>query len=199
MTISAGDAEPTDRDKLVVNWLFDQLSAIFPAWRSAYDGDDGVRAAKRQWLYALVDAGVTSREQIDHGLRKARRHGKPFLPSTGEFIAWCRPDADELGMPTLHQVWAEIAAEHGQYSHGAVLAMRRDPRCNWWDWRLMPAQQAERRFEPIYRDYLRRVQAGEQFDLPEMVEDASEHLPSWEARKAYAQIHITAMREALGQ
>ena len=165
-------------------------------WISMYRDEDVQVEAERLWASGLsgIDLG-----RIKGALERCPDEYPSWPPTLGEFIEMCKLSAADVGLPTLQQAWAEIAAEHGQYSHGAVLAMRRDPRCHWWDWRLLPAQQAERRFEPIYRDYLRRVQAGEQFHLPEMVEDTSEQLPSWEARKAYAQIHITAMREALGQ
>lgn len=86
---------PTERDKQVINDLFSRLSAIFPAWRHAFDGDEAIREAKRAWLSALIRNGVTTPELIQQGLVQAERQTTPFLPSVGQFIAWCKGDGDE--------------------------------------------------------------------------------------------------------
>ncbi|EML9627078.1 Replication protein P, partial [Klebsiella pneumoniae] len=54
---------------------------------------------------AFIENGITTVEQINAGMRVARKQEKPFMPSPGQFVAWCRseevvtvglPDASEL-------------------------------------------------------------------------------------------------------
>lgn len=87
-TTQAG--EPTNADKQIINDLFARLQGIFPAWRSAFDGEEGVRDAKRAWLAALVRHGVTTPELLNRGIAQAEKQTTPFLPSTGQFIDWCK-------------------------------------------------------------------------------------------------------------
>lgn len=44
--------------------------------------------------------------QVDAGMRIARRQERPFLPSPGQFVAWCKQSGGALGI-TVDQVIAE--------------------------------------------------------------------------------------------
>ena len=88
--VTTSHGEPTEDDKRFINELFNQLTGIFPAWKAAFDGADGVRNAKRQWVKGLVESGVTDQECIEQGLSAARSLDSPFLPSVGQFISWCK-------------------------------------------------------------------------------------------------------------
>ena len=81
----------------VVNRLFVELQAIFPAWRQAWPDDKALAAAKRSWIKGFAAAGITSLEQIRFGLEQCRLYGGDFIPSVGKFIAWCRPTPESLG------------------------------------------------------------------------------------------------------
>jgi hypothetical protein len=99
--------ERTDRD--FVNQLFRGLQAIFPAWRQAFDSDEAVAEAKRQWTVGLVEAGLTSADAIKAGLSRARRSKNPFIPSIGQFIEWCeRAYTESLGLPTDDAAYLQI-------------------------------------------------------------------------------------------
>ncbi len=87
-TTQAGN--PTEQDKLFVNQLFLELAGIFPAWRQAFEGADGVRVAKRVWMNALIDSKINSMEKIKTGLKEAAKSENPFMPSVGQFISWCK-------------------------------------------------------------------------------------------------------------
>ncbi|MFU2137858.1 replication protein P [Gallibacterium anatis] len=83
-----------------VDRLFVRLKAIFPAWQAAFDGEEGYQEAKRLWLEALVNNGVTTAAQFKRGIAQAERESNPFFPSVGQFIAWCKAENyAELGLP----------------------------------------------------------------------------------------------------
>ncbi|EPY4611686.1 replication protein P [Klebsiella variicola] len=88
----------------IFNELFRQLLAVFPvlANKSAED----LNEMRRQWLLAFKENGITTVEQINAGMRVARKQEKPFMPSPGQFVAWCKQSGGALGT-TVDQVIAE--------------------------------------------------------------------------------------------
>ncbi len=108
-----------------VNDIFRALQGAFPAWRAAFPDDASLKATKATWVKAMIEASVTDFEMIARGVRKARQSGSDFFPSVGKFIAWCKPDPAELGMPSPGAAWLE-ANHHSHHvmqhywSHPAV-------------------------------------------------------------------------------
>ena len=44
-------------------------------------------------------------EQVSDGMRVARRQNRPFLPSPGQFVAWCREEASvTAGLPNVSEL-----------------------------------------------------------------------------------------------
>lgn len=87
-----------------INWLFEELAGTFPAWKSAFDSQQSITTAKRIWFEALSENKI-KRSEISQGLREARKSTNPFLPSVGQFIAWCKViDYEVLGLPSLEQL-----------------------------------------------------------------------------------------------
>ncbi|BCQ70165.1 replication protein P of bacteriophage [Pseudomonas sp. Eqa60] len=91
----------------VVNALFKELQAIFPAWKQAWPDDDALKAAKRSWIKAFIAAGINSLEQIRYGLQNCRQVGGDFAPSVGKFIKWCLPTPEMLGIPAHDKAFRE--------------------------------------------------------------------------------------------
>ena len=111
----------------VVNALFKELQAIFPAWKQAWPDDDSLKAAKRSWIKAFIAAGINQLEQIRYGLQNCRQIGGDFAPSVGKFIKWCQPTPEMLGIPSHDKAFRE-ALENSHpsrfgdrtWSHAAV-------------------------------------------------------------------------------
>jgi hypothetical protein len=105
----------------LMNEFFEGLKQVFPAsvstaWRNA--GDEA--AAKRQWIAAFAENGIHNRQQLAAGMRQARASGSPFLPSPGQFIAWCkRSTFAAAGLPdedTLYSLVMTYCAKRGDYN-----------------------------------------------------------------------------------
>ena len=111
----------------VVNALFKELQAIFPAWKQAWPDDDALRAAKRSWTKAFIVAEINTLEQIRYGLQNCRQHGNDFAPSVGKFIKWCLPTPEMMGIPSHDKAFREALlnlhparATSREWSHPAV-------------------------------------------------------------------------------
>lgn len=206
-TIPRGEA--TKQDKEFINNLFVELAGIFPAWKQAFDGIDGVRTAKRIWMNVLLDSGINSMGQIQTGLRKAAKSENPFMPSVGQFVKWCSPDPEEIGLPDAKKAWNEILvarriAEYGdkpfEFSHGIILAARNDlpqKRVDVFNWRLLELDKALDKFTPIYSEYIYRAMSGESFELPVMIEDKKDLPVTNKERKEFAEKHMDKLKDAL--
>lgn len=108
--------EPTSRKVVnpqaekLVDSLFSNLSQLFPAARHNVLGTPSSEAtAKRQWILAFSENGITTKEQLVAGMRRARAEPTDFWPSPGKFIAWCKDgELQVLGLPDLDNVMREF-------------------------------------------------------------------------------------------
>lgn len=151
-----------DQTGEVVEKIFRQLQAIFPAWKQAWPNEKTLATARRSWTKGLMDAGISSIEQVEFGIKKCRRSGSPFAPSIGQFIEWCTPGPEELGLPVAAEAWMEALL--GTYSHDAVRLAA--SATGLFD--LRAAKQDDKglrqRFDRNYEVILRRAQAGQPLD-----------------------------------
>lgn len=93
--------------KQAVNDLFRRLAAIFSGMQHKLSDEDMASQMRRQWLMALMEAGVTSSDQIEAGLRMARQHPSSFEPSPGQFVKWCQSESMRAaGLPDEEEVMA---------------------------------------------------------------------------------------------
>ncbi|MGL5389154.1 MAG: replication protein P [Serratia sp. (in: enterobacteria)] len=106
-----------DQAEKLVDALFTNLMQIFPAARqTALSTPEDVAAAKRQWILAFAENGITSLEQVKAGMRMARQQATDFWPSCGKFIGWCREGAAAVaGLPSIDDVIAEFDRYSAQH------------------------------------------------------------------------------------
>lgn len=143
----------------IVNTVFAKLQGVFPAFRQAWPDDDALDSAKREWIAGFIQGGINSQEQLAYGFREARKSKSPFLPNVGQFVAWCTPNAEQLGLPHEGDAWIE--ALMGTYSHKAVRIAAEAT--STFD--LKSARQDDKalrqRFERNYAIVVRRAQTGQ--------------------------------------
>lgn len=89
----------------IINGVFSQLLATFPASLANCDQNE-LNEIRRQWVLAFRENGITTMEQVNAGMRVARRQERPFLPSPDQFVAWCKQSGGALGI-TVDQVITE--------------------------------------------------------------------------------------------
>ncbi|MEE5068624.1 replication protein P [Pseudomonas alliivorans] len=146
----------------VVERLFRQLQAIFPAHKQAWPDDKAKAAAMRNWTMGFMAAGIRTLEQIRYGIEQCRRSGSPFAPSVGQFIGWCTPGPEAFGLPASADAWVE--ALMAVYSHEGVKIAA--IATGLFD--LRSAKQEDKglrqRFDHNYTIVIRRAQAGQPLD-----------------------------------
>lgn len=146
----------------VVEKIFRQLQAIFPAWKQAWPDDAAKNTAMRSWTKGFMDAGLNNIDQVRYGIEQCRRSGSPFAPSIGQFIGWCTPGPEAFGMPEVSAAWME--ALMAVYSHEAVRIAANET--GIFD--LRAAKQEDKglreRFERSYAIVVRRAREGQPLD-----------------------------------
>ena len=102
----------------LVDVLFRNLKQIFPASvNTIFKNESEELTAKRQWIAAFAENGITTREQLQNGMRHARASDNPFWPAVGQFIKWCKEeDYVALGLPAedrLYELYREYCKMRG--------------------------------------------------------------------------------------
>lgn len=91
-------ATPVKQTAEIFNTLFSALRAAFPANVHSFNDQAEFNELRRQWALAFHENGITTIEQVNAGLRVARRQDRPFLPSPGQFVKWCQEGRSALGI-----------------------------------------------------------------------------------------------------
>lgn len=161
-----------------VNDLFKSLQIAYPAWKYTFPTQNDVALAKRSWVKTFMECGITSVEQIQVGMRKARADESDFFPSAGKFVAWCKPSPEDLGLPTVELAYREAAINsHSpiahRWSHAAVYQAGKET--GWFFLKSEPQRETQAEFKRVYADICERVMSGHVFAVPKPSENALEH------------------------
>ncbi|WP_349616944.1 replication protein P [Azotobacter salinestris] len=163
--------EVDEQTAAVVDMVFLQLQAIFPAWRQAWPDDKALALAKRSWTKGLQASGIRTIEQVRFGIEQCRRSGSAFAPSIGQFVAWCLPTAEMLGLTEEEAAWREAVQacadpDGWRWSHEAVRLAA--AMVGFWELRqgVGGADVLRRRFGNAYAQLLGRLARGEALGAP---------------------------------
>lgn len=159
-------AELNRKTAAVINDLFRDLRSICTAWKQAWPDQATYTASKQQWLTAFLEAGISSPEQLQFGLMRCRQSGVAFIPPPGEFIQWCQPSPEMLGLPPLAVAFREACrnahpamAGKGKWSHDAVWHAAKE--CGFENLNRLATDLSSKLFERNYTIAVRRLVAGE--------------------------------------
>jgi len=149
----------------VINALFRELMAIFPAWKQAWPDQAAISAAKGTWTKAFMAERITKIEQIRFGIEQCRKLGSDFAPSVGKFIGLCQPTPEMLGIPVLQAAFREACrnahpamAGQAEWSHQAVWHTAKE--CGFESLNRLETSLALKFFERNYVITVRRMVEG---------------------------------------
>ncbi|ENG0873434.1 TPA: replication protein P [Yersinia enterocolitica] len=188
----------------IFNELFRQLKAAFPALMTSIKDQSDLNELRRQWVLAFIENGITSIDQVNAGMKIARQQATPFLPSPGQFIAWCKqgatraaglPDADEL-----YDMVMDYAKRRDMFSSAEAFPWPSNP-VYWMVTKLYSQQRVQGLSEQDLRkrcgkelaDMSKRIEAGEPIPAP-VVQIPKLHIP---VSNQKALDHIAELRAKL--
>ena len=159
-----GKPETNDEEtSRIVDMLFDELMSIFPAHKCAFETQHIFDLAKKNWFLALKSARITSVETIKVGLNQARKSTNPFFPSCGQFVLWCSPSSDDLGMPSKEDAYDISQKMNRQFPEGLQLPLEVESVIKYclksigrMEYRMMTAENSRKTFYYTYELALKR-------------------------------------------
>ena len=158
----------------IVNGLFNELMMIKTGWRAMFPSIKEPEQLKRamgklkiQFMKGFIENNISTDQQIQYGLAKARSDDNPFFPSVGEFISWCQPDLKEYGLPSAYDAWREVTAhchEYIDYPWKIQAMYEAGRRCGFYE--IKRGSISEKQFSDVYKKVCEEVMSGAVFEMP---------------------------------
>ena len=154
--------------KSIVDSLFDQLAFVCPAWKYTWDTEEKIKGAKKEWVKAFFENDINTKQQIAHGLKKARKHESDFVPSCGKFISWCNPTPEDLGYPSEQRALMLCVTHRNKLkmnmaSNTRPLIVELCNRVDWWLMNAASTQAEHKKAEAHFKsEYMSLINSGYQ-------------------------------------
>ena len=167
------------KTELVINMLFDALKIIFPAHGLAFNDSAAVEQTKVSWLKAFLTAKLTEQE-IRRGVEKMRLSGRPFFPSSGQFIEACKPSAEDLGVPSdleAYKMAAHLCHAPSQLHRLPPVVYDALKSMTAYKLKTMQESTAQKEFAKHYQNSIKKLAAGVRLSEAPKLLPKKEHEP----------------------
>ena len=108
----------TEQTVAFVNKVMKTILANSPAWSVSLKGTDSINDYRQQLVKAFLENNIVQMAQVELGLKRIRKEPTNFLPSVGQFIAWCIPTPEDINAPEVLDAYQEACAY--RYSRKAI-------------------------------------------------------------------------------
>ncbi|MFT6916693.1 MAG: hypothetical protein ACJAWL_003036 [Motiliproteus sp.] len=134
-------------------------------FKSVFSSEDEVRVAKREWALSL---GGYAEQELVWAVDRCKEQFV-WMPTVAEFLALLRKDLQDYGLPSVISAYQEacLHADHPRerdWSHPVVYFAGRAT--DWFRLRTEEKFDVFSDFEFNYRQFCRRVIAGEDLTVP---------------------------------
>lgn len=150
----------------IVNKLFAMFYGICRGFEKQYPHESKrLSIEKTHWMRAFMDIGFNTLEQIELGIKKCRLESPINTPTIGQFVKWCTPTPEELGIPRVEEAYAQACSNSGpdnpekKWTHQAVYhawAM-----CNSYELANLPKKSTFPIFERNYDITVKMIISGQ--------------------------------------
>ena len=200
----------TEQTIAFVNRVMKTILANSPAWSVSLKGTDSINDYRQQLVKAFLENSIAQMKQVELGLQRIRKEPTNFLPSVGQFIAWCKPTAEAIGCPDVNDAYTEACRykySKKTLSHPCIAYAL--AKISMYELSTKTEKQTKPRFEKLYQQaielfyngdplkvYVERFQktAGSHLNtLADLRDDAQYQ----ERNQATAKKHLSAMRKKL--
>lgn len=93
----------------LINKIFAFFYAICRGFEKQYHDPNRLILEKTQWIIGFMDIGFKTLEQVQFGFKKCRLSSPINTPTFAEFVRWCSPAPDDLGLLTKEQAFSRSA------------------------------------------------------------------------------------------
>lgn len=152
--------------KKIVDKIFVFFYSICRGFDKQYSDPRRLELEKAQWVKALEDEGITKIEYIEFAIKRCRKASPINTPTIGQFLKWCNPNANQLGLPDVTDAYDEAVrnsypGSEKKWSHEVVYQawIRSNPYSLCRD----PSKQTFLIFEENYAIAVKMYARGEKF------------------------------------
>lgn len=176
----------------IVNRLFVFFESICRGFEKQYHGHSQkkLNMEKIQWARGFMDSGITRIEQIEFGIKRCRLESPVNTPRLGEFLKWCTPSPEDLGMPRLDDAYDEACRNSSpsnpekKWTHKAVYHAW--TMCSSYDLSHLPKINTYPVFERNYDITVKMIMRGEPLkDIPAALTHDEDSVPRENITKGF--------------
>lgn len=150
----------------IIDELFLRLQGACGAWRQSWPNQTIMDASKLEWLAEFMRSGITSMDQLRHGMRMVSASKSAFVPAPGVFVSWCfAPEG--LGLPSVETAYLQALRNshpgmegRGKWFHPAIYHAA--AAAGFLSLQTLPRELGIARFEQKYQDQCRKIWRGEE-------------------------------------
>lgn len=126
--------------------------------------DSGYTRYRREFLLAMIEFNVSTQEQIDMGISRARQEaaeGREFMPSGAMFAGWCKPSSKDYGIEDFEIAYRKTLSRDWENLHPAFqhVAQTQD----MFSIRSKSEKESKKLFKVMYDEVVKRASSGENF------------------------------------
>lgn len=179
----------------VVNKLFAFFYGICRGFEKQYQDPKRLNLEKTQWIRAFMDVNLNSLEKIQLGVKKCRLESPINTPTIGQFIRWCTPEAEDIGLPTLEKAYEISIHINQQFSDYKPTCQKTYSvikhvinQIGPMEFRSMKAEKAFKTFERYYPIACKQFVEGRLKEIPKAITNKPEEHPSDRPRSNEARL-----------
>lgn len=149
----------------VISKLFVFFYGICRGFDKQYQDPKRLNVEKTQWIRAFMDIGFNTWEKVHLGIKKCRLESPINTPTIGQFVKWCTPSLEELGVPRIEDAYAQACRNSSpfntdkQWAHQAVYHAW--TMCNSYELANLPKKNTFPIFERNYDITVKMIMRGE--------------------------------------
>lgn len=193
----------------IVNQLFAIFESICRGFEKQYGQQQRkLNMEKIQWALGFMDSGINRIEQLEFGIKQCRLEGPINTPTLGQFLKWCMPNPEQLGIPSVDIAYKEacrnskLEMHERKWTHKAVYNAYF--MCNYFELINLPEKNTFPIFKRNYEIIVKKMVRGEELKaIPLGVTHDRTSERKGDVKKEYEhcrnhQSAMAAMRDLLG-
>lgn len=168
----------------IVNKLFGFFYGICRGFEKQYRDPKRLNLEKTQWVRAFMDVGFNTLEKIQLGIKKCRIESPINTPTIGQFIKWCTPEPQDVGLPPIEQAYEIAIHINRQFSDYKPTCQKTYSvirhvidQIGPMQFRSMKAENAFKTFERYYPIVCKQFVEGRLEEIPKLIEKKSHSQP----------------------
>lgn len=156
----------------LANEYLAKLKSIYPSGYSQLRDESRLAGYKKEFILAVVQNKITTRQMLDIGIARAREDSKknPFMPAPHRFADWCRTQPEDIGLPSALKAYRIASAECGKRSdirnwdNPVIYVTAKE--VGFFDLANEQESKIFKYFQEVYADNCKKALQGYDFDIP---------------------------------